>query len=459
MDLTAVGKRVADLRQARGWSQKRLARAIGVDNSYISRIERGQREPRGPVLARIADALGCTREHLVHGASWPGDPRAIDLDLNFAELALRSGDAQVAHDRYAALLELARSTLDHNRVAASLLGLALALESLGKVHEAVEALDELANLPSLPPTVSRTYVLMLLCRTSMQCGDMGRAIELGEVSLREAGWGTGPVPEAVIELASTLVFCYYERGDLARAQGLVKKVLTQAEAHGSVRARASAYWNAGLVAQGKGDIEAAVRFTERALALFGELENRWATATLRRNAGWLMLQLPDPPHPEIRAVLAQALVDLHEVGSPSEISEAEADLAHLHVDLGEWREALRFARSAVARTADGPTLEAAKARLALADVLAAMGDTEAALSTYRDAAQDFEASSAARYAATAWRRVAQLLVDLGRHEEANEAYARLADASGIPGLASVSRRMRGPSSSVLAATGQRLRRG
>jgi tetratricopeptide (TPR) repeat protein len=276
----------------------------------------------------------------------------------------------------------------------------------------------------------------------MLVGDVNRGIDVGEAALREAGWGKEPASESVIELASTLGYCYYERGDLSRAQYLMTKVLTRAEEHGSVRARASAYWNAAYIAQGNGDVRAAVALTERALALFGELENAWATATLRRNAGWLLLQLPEPPLHEIRPLLERALAELQEVGSPQEIAEVEIDLAQLHLDLGDEAVALQFAKLAVDRTCDGPMPEAARARLMLADVLVAGQDTTRALAMYRDAAMDFEAASVTRLAALSWRRLADLLVSLGRHEEAIDAYARLADVIGVPHVSPASQRVR-----------------
>jgi transcriptional regulator with XRE-family HTH domain len=43
----------------RPWSCNELAREVGVDPSYISRLERGEREPpRRPIVDRLADCLG-----------------------------------------------------------------------------------------------------------------------------------------------------------------------------------------------------------------------------------------------------------------------------------------------------------------------------------------------------------------------------------------------------------------
>lgn len=49
-------------------SQARLAKAIGVDQSYISLIERNERPLTDELLQKIAAALGCKPEDLT---KWP----------------------------------------------------------------------------------------------------------------------------------------------------------------------------------------------------------------------------------------------------------------------------------------------------------------------------------------------------------------------------------------------------
>jgi transcriptional regulator with XRE-family HTH domain/lipopolysaccharide biosynthesis regulator YciM len=443
VELATVGKRIADLRQGRGWSQKRLARASFVDNSHISRIERGEREPGRPVLERIATALGCTADYLLTGAGWAGDPRALDLELNFAELALRSGDDPAgARARFTAVLEQAKGSDDTPRATTALFGMSLAAEAEGDLVAALDGLQRLADEAELPPAVDRTYVHMMLCRTYMTLGDLNRAIDVGEAALRDYMRSRRPPNEQVIELASTLVGCYYERGDLVRAQMLVRQILDEAEAMGSAKARGAVYWNAAYVAQAQGDIREALRLTERALALFGEEGHRWATATLRRNAGWLLLQLPVPDHVHARPFLERALAELQEVGRPSDIAETEADLARCHLLAGDVPTAARLAAAAVERASEGPILEYAKARLVLADVALADGHDEEAVTALREAAIDLARVGASRHAATAWLRLGSLLRALQRHDEAAEAYERLADVIGLPETAPASNRAR-----------------
>jgi transcriptional regulator with XRE-family HTH domain len=53
----ALGHRIRDLRDAKGWSQERLAEAAYLDRSYLAGIERGLRNPSVRSLLKIANAL------------------------------------------------------------------------------------------------------------------------------------------------------------------------------------------------------------------------------------------------------------------------------------------------------------------------------------------------------------------------------------------------------------------
>ena len=52
-----LGANVRRLRQARGVSQERFALEHGFDRTYISGIERGERNPTVLVVERLAQAL------------------------------------------------------------------------------------------------------------------------------------------------------------------------------------------------------------------------------------------------------------------------------------------------------------------------------------------------------------------------------------------------------------------
>ncbi|WP_254432146.1 helix-turn-helix domain-containing protein [Aquisalimonas sp. 2447] len=61
---------IREARQSKGLSQSALARATGLDQSAISRIERGQRTVTVDQLVLIASALGVSADELL--SDWSG---------------------------------------------------------------------------------------------------------------------------------------------------------------------------------------------------------------------------------------------------------------------------------------------------------------------------------------------------------------------------------------------------
>jgi transcriptional regulator with XRE-family HTH domain len=55
------------LREERGLSQEALALDAGMDPAEVRRIEACKRDPGVRVLARLAQALGCSPAHLLAG--------------------------------------------------------------------------------------------------------------------------------------------------------------------------------------------------------------------------------------------------------------------------------------------------------------------------------------------------------------------------------------------------------
>lgn len=53
----AIGRRLAELRRARGWTQEHLAERARRSAPYVARIEAGSRRPTVDVLAALARAL------------------------------------------------------------------------------------------------------------------------------------------------------------------------------------------------------------------------------------------------------------------------------------------------------------------------------------------------------------------------------------------------------------------
>lgn len=54
-----IGKRIAEIRQAKGLSIRQLAEASGVNFANIYKIENGKYNVSIDILGKICDALGC----------------------------------------------------------------------------------------------------------------------------------------------------------------------------------------------------------------------------------------------------------------------------------------------------------------------------------------------------------------------------------------------------------------
>jgi transcriptional regulator with XRE-family HTH domain len=65
MFLRALAARLVELRQLKGYSQDRLALEAGLTRGALSKLEKGNVDPRISTLAKIAHTLGVTLPHLV----------------------------------------------------------------------------------------------------------------------------------------------------------------------------------------------------------------------------------------------------------------------------------------------------------------------------------------------------------------------------------------------------------
>ena len=121
-----LGTRIRERRRRAGITQSNLAKKIGISASYLNLIERNKRRIAGPMLVKIADALGAELEDL-DGAS---ERRLAETLLEIAHLPTLEGleiEAEGVGEligRYPgwarALGALARSEHDANRTARSL---------------------------------------------------------------------------------------------------------------------------------------------------------------------------------------------------------------------------------------------------------------------------------------------------------------------------------------------------
>lgn len=427
-----VGARIRRMRVERGRSQAELANEVQLSASYLSLMESGRRPIPQTVVQSIAAQLGCSVEYLESGRGGTADD-SLELELRFAEIALRNGDTRTAEERLSSVLRQAEGRdLQELRLDAKW-GLARAWEAQGRLEEAIEQYEALTAESLHGAALPRVMISTALCRAYSECGDLNRAIDVGESALEQlkSSSGLDLATDGAVSLTSTLVGCYYERGDLTRAHSLALNALACADEAASPVARAAALWNAGLVAEARGDLRTARRSLDRALALYSESDNIRAVALLKIASGWLMLRQPDPPVATAERLLQSALADLPTVGSPIDIAYCETELARCRLLAGDWHEAIHIAERALTRLGDTPRIEAARVRLILGHATLDSGDIPKAVASYTAAAAELRHAGAQRQAASAWRELAESLVQIGRTEEALDAYRQAANAAGV----------------------------
>ena len=81
IDIAAVGSFIRSARKMKGYTQKKLAVELDVDEKYISQLERGQSCPSYPLMVAIGDTLGVSIEFLTRGVE--SSDRKIEKETLF----------------------------------------------------------------------------------------------------------------------------------------------------------------------------------------------------------------------------------------------------------------------------------------------------------------------------------------------------------------------------------------
>lgn len=425
--MTQIAERIRAERLRAGLSQTALAGG-DLSPSYISLIEAGRRVPTDAALTVLATRLGTTAEYLRFGDKAPSEERAR-LEIGFARLALANGAAQEARDR---LLSLDLSSIAPRHHAEALGALAGAHEALGEFDKAVDVLEPLlADARAKHRSLEAAGLASTLVAAYHEAGDLGRSVEIGEQVLAEIEADGIAGTDEHLRLASTILWSYYERGDLLFAAHRAAELIGIADSKGTLRGRGSIYWNASLVAEGRGDYGEARRLTERALAYLSEGAASRDVPRLRMHYGWLLLRC-DPPDPRAALQhLEQAARELEMVGSEVERARCTLEVGRAHLMLGDIQLAEEMAHAGLAALGEQASLDACHGQILLGDALAARGDLDGAKVAYRWAADRLGMMSAGRNSATVWRSLADRMLEYGDTEGAAAAYETALREAGI----------------------------
>lgn len=93
MESIKIGDRVRQLRDSAGLTQSDVANYLHVDQSYISKCEKNERQFSAAVFEKLSSLLGCSSESLLNPAA-PLD----SLSLSFRSASLQVSDYEAVSD-------------------------------------------------------------------------------------------------------------------------------------------------------------------------------------------------------------------------------------------------------------------------------------------------------------------------------------------------------------------------
>lgn len=424
----SFGARLRRARTAAGLSQTALA-GEDLSPSYVSHLESGRREPTDAVVALLAARLGIAVAELVPDEAGP------EADLVLAQAALGLGNADEAlgllapwADRLTRAPELAADPQLFRAAEVQ----AAALERLGRLREALRVLEPLRlaaeSAPSRLPWIGVSVSLIRIYRES---GDIGRAVDLGEAALRRGAELEVAGAPGYAALVSTVAGVYAERGDLMRAQVILDDLIDRLGETSSPDDRAKALWNAALNATERGYAGEGLRIAEQAAVLAEAGSELPVRTRLRYSRAWIMLQHRPPLAAEARAELRALLPEARQHAGAMLLGPVLSELARAELLLGRPDVARRHAAASLEKLGDDQALERAHSLLLLGAASVALGEEAVGVGLLEEAAEALRASEASRYAAGAWRQLAEVYRHLGDQARTLEALQHALDLVGL----------------------------
>jgi CHAT domain-containing protein/Flp pilus assembly protein TadD len=217
-----------------------------------------------------------------------------------------------------------------------------------------------------------------------------------------------------------------DRGSFDRAVALYMRASAIRSRIGDTRGVAADYNNLGLIAQERGDLRGATRAFERALTM-NQRDGRLSLVALNLSnlAG---VASANAEYRRADSLYTQALSQYKATRDNAEMAFTLHELGRLQMRRGDYGKAEATLTAALrAHVSTGATADAIEVRNDLAAVKNAAGDPEGALTVLRQAERDAVATNAlpglrGRLAMTR----ADLLMQFGTFDDANESYARAA---------------------------------
>jgi tetratricopeptide (TPR) repeat protein len=408
-----LGARLRDARLVGGLRQRDLS-FDGCSISYISRLEKGERQPSLQLIEQLARRLGVTVEWLARGDT-AAKPAIEDERLTQAEIALRIGETDEALTLLAEIIA-AEPPKPVAARAEALLGQAAFLsddaeDAIEHLELALELDETLAHDPSTADTLGRAYA---------RVGQMESAIALFRQNLDLARENTD-VREHLrfsVLLANALI----DATELGEASALLGEALGNSATEDPL-ALARVYWTQSRLHAMKRETRLARRFARRALQLLENTEY----LQYRSRAHQLMA------FAELDAGNADAALDLirrgrelaQESGTGYDEAKFAIEEARALVQLGRLDDAATAAINASTGLTGSHPHDMGRSYTELAAVLEQAGQSERALELYGLAIEVLEPTPS-RFLADAYTACGELLERVGRQDDAYATFKKAA---------------------------------
>lgn len=409
-DAHEVGRRLKEARLAAGLSQRGLA-FEGCSPAYISRLEAGERVPSLQLLRKIAAKLGADENYLATGVQMERARPQLLVDAN---IALRLDDLATAEE----LFGQAWKSGDPRARAEALGGLGrLAfrrgdpLGAISSIEEAFEADPSLRRTaPGLVDTLGRAYATS--GQPEAAIGIFARARDEArerDDALAERRFG--------VLLASSLI----DSGSYGRAEEVLGASLARLGDEDDPTARARALWSQSRLHSLKGEQDTAALYARRTLDLLELTEDTQYRARAYHLLGSIELERGRPA--EALENVRKAIDIVGDSTGTVEQAQFRLEQARALAQLGEHERAAAEATTIAALLQDVDPHDAARCYVLIGDVFADLGDRARALELYELGA-GLLGEQRSVHASLAYERLAKLLEEEGRTEEALQALKR-----------------------------------
>ncbi|MEU0911941.1 tetratricopeptide repeat protein [Streptomyces althioticus] len=376
-----IGRRVQQLRVARGLTQKQLAEPVYTP-AYISTLEAGRVRPSDDALRHLAERLGVEFDELATGRS-ARRVTELRLRLTEAQRALAVGEAETAVGQYTALLAEAEAQELPEEQAAALLGLGECALDTGELTDGQRYFEEAEARLADAPLPARVPALRGRAVAHYLAGELRYAVYLLESTIDELNRGGLHDPDALLLLYASVIGPYMDMGAHARAAQAAEFALTLAPQSGDPALVARMHRSVARTLLAEGRLAEADASLAKAAELYRGLQLRTELANCHWMRGYVYAQ-------------------------NGELERAEA----------EMREALHMLSAARA------TLYSSQLTVELADVLHRRGRSEEAAELLRDVLGGLSPERGAVHAAAAHRLLGIIAEDARDTDRAEEHFVR-----------------------------------